>query len=120
MKLAGVPFENSKTCKGVAFVSDEMNVDMSVIEISGRYPESGWALNGEVSEIVYVQRGKGRLYLEGGETEIEQEAVVAVPAGRKFFWDGDMTLIMACNPPFNSGQYSMIEEKSEQENYNAK
>ena len=41
MKLVGTPFKNSDTCEGVAFTDSSAGVDMSVIDITGRYPESG-------------------------------------------------------------------------------
>ena len=111
MKLEGVPFKNSETCEGKAFAVPGASVDLSVIEINGRYPENGWAWNREVHEMVYVKRGRGNLAVKNGEiTNLNEGDVVSVTPGQKFAWSGDMTLIMACSPPFGSSQYNLEEE----------
>lgn len=109
MKLHGQPFTNSETCRGVAFTPDAP-LDMAEIVIDGPYPESGWAKNREVHEVVRVLRGTGRLALrDAGITYLEAGDVVHVPAGQCFAWNGDMTLLMACSPPFDPEQYEVEE-----------
>lgn len=108
MKVDGVSFKNSDTCEGVSFASSEDSQDLSVITISGRYPESGWALNKIVHELVYIQSGAGSLIYKSGETIIlEKGDVVAVDPQQWFAWDGNMKLIMACQPAFSPKQYKI-------------
>lgn len=113
MKLHGQLFTNSDTCKGQSFAADAP-LDLAEIEISGRYPEVGWACNRECHEMVRVLRGMGRLMLRGGEmTELSEGDVVHVPAGQWFAWSGDMTIIMACSPAFSPEQYEVEENDNE-------
>lgn len=108
MKLVGTPFKNSDTCEGVAFTDSSAGVDMSVIDITGRYPESGWAVNREVYEMVYIKRGLGSLIIrDAEEISLSEGDVVSVAPGQKFAWNGDMTIVMACSPPFNLQQYGV-------------
>ena len=85
MKLNGHLFENSPDCKGVSFTIPGVIHDIASIEITGRYPESGWAVNHEANETVYVARGIGELALRSGEvTPLAQGDVVAVPPETPF------------------------------------
>ena len=111
MKLNGVEFRNSESCEGTTFIDPAANIDIAVIKITGRYPESGWAVNRMVHELVYVKQGVGSLTVRGtGETQLSEGSVVSVAPGERFVWDGNMTIIMACNPPFNPDQYDIEEE----------
>lgn len=113
MKLTGELFENSVTCKGVGYSAEGAVLDIAKIEISGRYPEHGWAINEKIHEIAYVQRGTGILFIRDVETFSLQEGDVAyVAPGQHFAWSGNMTLILSCSPPFDSTQYK-VENKNE-------
>jgi hypothetical protein len=112
MKLEGSHFQNSPRCEGVAYSDESASVDMAIIDISGRYPEHGWAVNEIVHEMVYVSRGMGRLAVKGMETiSLNEGDVVSIASGKRFAWDGEMTLVMVCNPPFTSSQYKMEESR---------
>lgn len=111
MKISGQEFTNSSTCKGVTFTPANVPLDFAEITISGRYPAEGWAVNHKAHEMVRVQRGFGTLAIRGAEeTKLLQGDVVHVPPETPFAWNGDMTIHMACSPPFDSAQYEIIEE----------
>lgn len=109
MKLQGQSFENSPDCKGVAYTVPQISHDIAPIEITDRYPSSGWAINHEVHETVYVARGIGSLALRAGEvTHLASGDVVTIPPKTPFAWDGDMTIVMVCEPAFYPDQYEII------------
>ena len=108
--LTGKSFKNSATCEGVAFAADAP-VDLAEITLDGRYPEAGWARNLESHEIVRVLRGVGSLALKDGVvTRLHAGDVVHIPPEEWFAWSGDMTLLMACSPPFSQDQYEVKED----------
>ena len=110
MIISGETFKNSATCHGVSYSSPDIPVDLAEIVIDGRYPEGGWARNRLCHEIVKVLRGSGALVMRDGvTTKLEKDDVVHVPPGEQFAWSGDMTIIMACSPPFNPEQYEIEE-----------
>ena len=112
MELTGEAFKNSPTCEGVAFADSEAPNDMAKIEIKGRYPESGWAFNEAAHEMVFVARGIGSLAIKGEDViSLSEGRAASVAPGKRFAWEGDMTLIMSCSPPFNPNQYK-VEENS--------
>ena len=111
MKLSGQKFRNSDTCEGRSFIAVDAPLDIAEITISGRYPETGWAVNREVHEMVYVKEGRGSLTIRGGaETQLSGGDVVSIAPGQAFAWSGDMTIIMACSPAFDIDQYEIEEE----------
>lgn len=110
MKLHGQPFTNSNTCHGTVFVADAP-LDIAEIVITGRYPEQGWARNLESHEMVRVLDGAGRLQLRSGETtELREGDTIHVSPKIWFAWEGSMTVLMACSPAFNPGQYEVEED----------
>ena len=115
MKLDGQAFQNSDTCQGLAFVAQGAPLDMAEITISGRYPESGWAVNREVHEMVHVKIGQGSLAIRGEtETQLTARDIVSIAPCQAFAWSGDMTIVMACSPAFSAEQYEIIEEESDE------
>lgn len=112
MKLNGQSFENSPACHGVSYTVEDAPIDTAVIGIAGRYPESGsWAINHESHEMVYVSRGMGSLAVRGTEpVELQTGDVAHVAPGQYFAWDGDMQIVMSCNPPFSPDQYEVKKE----------
>lgn len=107
MKLQGEAFTNSDTCHGTAFVA-EAPLDMAEIVISGRYPQTGWARNRQSHEMVRVLHGAGSLALgEGSATPLAEGDVIHVPPDTWFAWEGDMTMLIVCSPPFSAEQYEI-------------
>ena len=108
MKLDGTPFVNSATCKGVSFRAENLPFDIAQIQINGRYPENGWAMNEASTEIVIVTRGEGQLLLKESESiALKEGESVTVAPGTWFAWMGDMELVMSCTPAFDSAQYKV-------------
>lgn len=111
MKPKALPFKNSDTCEGVSLADSNAPVDMAIINISGRYPQSGWAVNHKTHEMVFIQEGSGSLQLKMAEdVQLNRGDVVSVKAGERFAWNGNMTLLMACSPPFDPSQYGHEED----------
>lgn len=111
MKLSGNPFENSAVCKGVGYAAEGASMDMAKIELTGRYPGHGWAVNEASYEMAYVLRGNGELIREGeGTIEVGEGDVIAIETGKKYAWNGTLTLIVACTPPFDPEQHKEVEE----------
>ena len=107
-------FKNSDTCEGVSFYDPHAPHDMSDIDIDGRYPEQGWAMNEVSHEMVYVAEGLGKLALKNGETiSLPTGASVSISPGEWFAWEGTMRLIMSCSPPFHKDQYRFDEGGSQ-------
>ena len=111
MKLEGTSFQNSPVCSGVGFSQEGASADIASIKLTGRYPEHDWVMNEVIYEIVYVADGNGQFIPKDSESIVlRQGDVISIIAGQKYAWDGHMTLITACTPPFDPNQHKQVEE----------
>lgn len=111
MKLEGASFVNSPFCKGIGFAKEGASMDIAKIELTGRYPESGWVVNEVSYEMAYVMNGSGKLINRDGESfEVREGDVVSIDPGKQYAWDGMMTLIVPCTPPFDPNKHKHVEE----------
>jgi len=96
---------NGANCIAYEYAAQDKDINIAVIELSGRYPETGRAFNESIKEICFVQSGSGIVSIDGAEHTLGEGDVVLILPGQKFFWDGKMTFVIACTPAWNAGQY---------------
>lgn len=99
-------FENGPVCTAHEYETGDTDINIARVEISGRYPAEGSAVNTEVKELVYVESGNGEVSINGIVHTIQKGDVISVEKDEKVFWDGVMTLIIACAPAWTPGQYA--------------
>ena len=80
-------------------------MNISVAEITLRYPDEGFAVNHKCSEMGYVLRGSGKLITENSEAALGAGDAVYIPHGEKFYWEGNMTVILPCTPAWYPEQH---------------
>lgn len=86
------------------------NLDLAVGEIKGRYPEKGWVRNTKVDETYFVIVGKGKVYLEKEIFEVNEGDLVMIEKNKWYRAEGNLTVVIACSPPWSPGQYEEREE----------
>lgn len=52
-------FANSEKCKVVEYPLGDKDINFATAKISGRYPDTGYCVNEECKELIYVMDGKG-------------------------------------------------------------
>jgi mannose-6-phosphate isomerase-like protein (cupin superfamily) len=111
VKIEGQQFKNSDTCEGTVFAGENIPQDIATIKITGRYPENGWAINEIVHELALVSEGSGSLEFKGADShELKVGDVISVEPGKRFAWNGEMTIVMTCSPAFSPNQYKLEDE----------
>ena len=105
---SAVAHENSPNCKVYEYVMKNTDMNIGVAEIIGRYPEEGYAINHKCDEMGYVLKGSGRLITEKSEATLGSGDVVYIPHGEKYFWEGNMTLVLPSTPAWYPEQYETI------------
>lgn len=102
---------NSSTCTIYEYGGND-DIDGAVAKINGRYPQIGWAMNTEVSEIIFVLDGEGTLVTKDKEHRhtLEKNSMMLIEKGEAYHFEGKFRLFIACTPPWNSKQY-VISEK---------
>ncbi len=100
--------KNSNICVVTEYPHIDNDLNFAVVKISGRYPEVKQAMNTTCKEIVYIQSGTGRVTVDHIEYALNPGDVVLIEAGEPFFWEGKMTLQIACTPAFNMEQHVLV------------
>ncbi len=108
-KHQSIERKNSDICTVTEYPIDDDTINLAVIKITGRYPDTGYAINQKCKELVYVQHGSGKVVVNGKEFLINAGDVVLIEAGEKFFWDGDMILFISCSPAFTIEQHHIVD-----------
>ena len=108
-KEQSIERRNGNYCTVTELPIETPSLNMATAEISGRYPESGHAINHKVSEMVYIQEGSGSITVNDQLTAFKNGDVVLVEPGDKFFWNGKFKGIISCSPAFTIEQHEVIE-----------
>jgi len=105
-----VDHKNSDHCVVTEFPILDKDINFATSKITARYPDYGFACNKICKEIVYIQEGSGKIVVDGKEYGLNTGDTILISAGEKFFWDGNMTLHIACTPAFTPDQHIYISE----------
>lgn len=103
-------FENSRECTGVGYGFGDKDLDIARIQIIGRYPKEGFAVNDVCKEIGYVVNGTGSVVVKDQPAQQLQtgDAVMIAP-GEPYYWEGEeLELIMPCAPAFYPEQHRVV------------
>jgi mannose-6-phosphate isomerase-like protein (cupin superfamily) len=99
--------KNSDVCVVTEYPHLDNDLDFAIVKISGRYPAQKQAMNLKCKEMVFIHSGKGTVTVNHIEYPLNPGDVVMIEAGESFFWEGNMTLHIACTPAFNIEQHVM-------------
>jgi len=97
--------ENSPKCIVYEYEHKDKDVNIVIVELSGRYPDKGKVVNKICKEIVLVIEGKGKVGIEDKEFLLVEGDSILIKPNQKFFWEGEMKLAMVCHPSFDPNQH---------------
>lgn len=100
--------KNSNICVVTEYPHMDNDLDFAIVNVSGRYPDIKQAMNLKCKEMVFIQSGKGAVTVNHIEYALNAGDVVMIEAGELFFWEGTMTLYIACTPAFNIEQHVIV------------
>lgn len=98
-------FANGSFCTAWEYLHQDKDLNLAIIDLSGPYPESGYAVNREVKELVYILEGRIVLILEDKEVELSVGDSVILEIKEKFAWRGSGKMAVFCAPAWNPEQY---------------
>ena len=99
---------NSPNCIVYEYPMKNSEMNIGVAEIAGRYPDEGYAINHKCDEMGYVLKGSGRLITEKGEATLGSGDVIYIPHGEKYYWEGNMTVVLPCTPAWYPEQHETM------------
>lgn len=110
-----IPFSKSNkfsvtpTCDAREYPNGDKDIWGSVIQIRGRYPDSGFTVNEECKGLVYFIDGNGKVVIDGKEIEVHKSDQLLIDKGEKFFWEGELIMFMPCSPAWYPEQHKQVE-----------
>lgn len=111
-KQDAIKHANSPNCAVYEYQMKNSQMSIAVAEIVDRYPEQGYAINHQCSEMGYVLKGGGRLVSDTQEVILSVGDVVYIPHSVKFYWEGNLTVILASTPSWDPAQYELTSSPS--------
>lgn len=99
---------NSASCSVSEYPLQDSQMDMARAQITGRYPDMGRVVNHKCSELAYVLAGQGLVVIEGREIILQAEDVVIIEAGERYFWSGELQLLLNCRPIWTPEQHQLV------------
>ncbi len=101
-------FENAHTCTAYEYETKTEHINIARIEIRGRYPLTGSAINTEVCELAYVVQGEGKVSINGSLVDLTKGTVVLIEKGEGVWWEGTLDLLIASAPAWTKEQYKEV------------
>lgn len=87
------------------------NASLGVSEINGRYPTKGYDVDEKVEASWYVEHGKATIFIAGQTYNLEAGDMIYVPAGEKFWIEGENLRLVVCSSPmWTPEQHKHIED----------
>ena len=102
-------FKNSKSCFGKNYFLADKDIDGSVIEVGGRYPDKGRVVNLKCKELVYILSGSGKIVVEGKQTSFKKGDMLLIYPKEKYYWQADSVILAFCTPAFDPKQHQEVE-----------
>ena len=100
---------NAPSCVAYEYEHGDEDIDIAFIEIRGKYPEKGSAMNKICKEMVFVVGGKGKIEIDEKSYSLNEGDTVLIQPNQKYFFEGNIDLIFSCHPSFNSKNYVRCE-----------
>lgn len=113
-------FSDTEIFKGETNVTYEYNIDdkdinYCIVDVDGRFPKTGVAINRQCKEMAHVLTGSGKLFVDDKEYNLKKDDVVLIDKKEHYYWDGKMKLGVPCAPAWWPEQHFDIEFKKVEE-----
>ncbi|OHA01420.1 MAG: hypothetical protein A3H71_00515 [Candidatus Sungbacteria bacterium RIFCSPLOWO2_02_FULL_48_13b] len=102
-------FKNSENCIAIEYPLGDKDINGAIVELTGRYPNTGRVVNLKCKELAYVIQGSGRIVVENEEINLKEGDLILIEPGEKYFWDGNLTIFTPCTPAWYPEQHKEVE-----------
>ena len=102
--------KNSDNCVAHEYPFEHPDINMAIIELTDRYPESGYVLNEICTEIAYVMSGDAEVvFKDGTQVSLTVGDAILLEPNEPYYWNGTCTLCIPCTPAWNPDQHKVVE-----------
>ncbi|MEC3979527.1 hypothetical protein [Amycolatopsis sp. H20-H5] len=99
-----IEYKNSGACLAYEYELPSDSVNAAVIELAGRYPDEGWALNTACTSLVHIVKGNGTISTAQTKEDLSTDDQVLLMPNEKYFFDGNMKLLYIASPAWTTEQ----------------
>ena len=86
----------------------DKDINCATAIITGRYPDTGYCVNEDCKELIYVINGTGTLNKKGESISFKKGDVILIDKGEIYYWDAHCEIVMPCTPAWYEKQHKMI------------
>lgn len=104
-----IPYNNGAYCTAWEYAHGNKDINLAVIDLTGCYPEKGFAINTKVSELVFVVEGQITLETVKGKTQLTEGDSIILDPNEKFRWSGSGKMAISCTPAWSPQQYKYVD-----------
>lgn len=96
---------------GLDYPMTDPDINFAVIKINGRSPKTGFQVNTDCKEMLYILNGSGIMYLKSNSEEIhfEQGDVILLDKNECYAFDGNFEAAVPCTPAWTSEQHKYVD-----------
>jgi mannose-6-phosphate isomerase-like protein (cupin superfamily) len=103
-------FANSEQCTVYEYPLNDPDINGALVELDGRYPEKGYAVNRVCKELAFIVSGQGKLIIKGKDAiNLSEKDTILIDPGEEYYWVGKLTMFMPCTPAWYAEQHQMTE-----------
>lgn len=104
---------NNNDCTVHEFPSPTADLDAAIVDLDGRYPETGWAINKECRALLYVIAKRGRVVphpsTNNQAIDVSAGSQVHIEPNEAYALEGSMRLLFVSTPKWSPDQAEHIE-----------
>lgn len=102
-------FANSDQCIAYEYPVKDPDINAAIVEVNGRYPDAGYAINQKCKEVAYIIKGQGKLVIKNkSPLQLNTQDVVFILPGEAYYWEGNLTMFIPCTPAWYPEQHQII------------
>lgn len=97
---------------GIDYKKCDEEIDFAIIKVCGKSPKSGYQVNTDCKELLYIIEGSGTITIKNVSPEINfsKGDVIIINRGEQYAFDGNFEASVSCTPAWTSEQHQYMDE----------
>lgn len=104
-----VLFQNSDQCVATEYKLNDRDINVAIIKLNGRYPETGRVFQEASKEVCLILEGEGHVYIEDKECMVQKGDMVFIEPGEKYYWNAHVVMTISCTPAWSKDQQKSVD-----------
>lgn len=110
IKKEKAEFYSGDGYSGMDYPMADPDINFAVIKINGRSPKTGYQVNTECKELLYIISGSGTIYTkENDARNFRQGDVMVIDQNEPYAFDGSFEAAVPCTPAWTPEQHKYID-----------